>query len=104
MSASGQRCLILAVPINETPMNISKHEQRVLHVLAQGGSIHFSRGQGGKVTEVICFTRDNHVLTDCTLPIFERLKKRKLIRSRGGQPYRITHLGRVSVRPQLDNR
>jgi uncharacterized protein YjhX (UPF0386 family) len=56
------------------------------------------------VQDVTCFTRDGHVLTDCTLPIFDRLKKRKFIRSRGGKPYRITHLGRVSVRPQLDNR
>lgn len=85
-------------------MNISKHEQRVLHVLAQGGSIHFKRGPGGKVQEIICFTRDGHVLTDCTLRVFERLKKRKLIRSSGGKPYRITYKGRVSVRPQLDNR
>jgi uncharacterized protein len=85
-------------------MNISKHEQRVLHVLAQGGAIHFKRAPGGKVQDVTCFTRDGHVLTDCTLPIFDRLKKRKFIRSRGGKPYRITHLGRVSVRPQLDNR
>ncbi|MBV6657877.1 MAG: YjhX family toxin [Devosiaceae bacterium] len=85
-------------------MNISKHEQRVLHVLAQGGAIHFKRAASGKVHAITCFTRDGHVLTDCTLPIFERLKKRRFIRSNGGKPYRITHLGRVHVRPQLDNR
>lgn len=89
-------------------MNISKHEQRVLHVLAQGGSIHFLRGRdgnrGGKVLEIICFTRDGHVLSDCTMEIFTRLKKRKLIHSRDSKPYRITHLGRTRVRPQLDNR
>ena len=85
-------------------MNISKYEQRVLHVLAQGGAIHFKRAPGGKVHDVTCFTRDGHVLSDCTLHVFERLKKRKLIRSQGGRPYRITHLGRVSGRPQLDNR
>lgn len=85
-------------------MNISKHEQRVLHVLAQGGSIHYLRGPGGKVHEIICFTRDGHVLSDCTMEIFTRLKKRRLIRSHGSKPYRITHLGRVCVRPQLDNR
>ena len=90
--------------IQDIPMNISKHEQRVLHVLAQGGSIHFKRSTSGKVQEIICFTRDGHVLTDCTLRVFERLKKRKLIRSTGGKPYRITQLGRVCVRPQLDNR
>ncbi|MEM7270373.1 MAG: YjhX family toxin [Pseudomonadota bacterium] len=85
-------------------MNISKKEQRVLHVLAQGGAIHFERGGGGKVTRVTCFTRDGHVLADCTLPVFTRLRKRRLIRSNGGRPYRATRLGRLSVRAQLDNR
>lgn len=85
-------------------MNISKHEQRVLHVLAQGGAIHFERGAGGKVRDVTCITRDGHILSDCTLRVFERLRKRRLIRSVGGQPYRVTKRGIVSVRAQLDNR
>ena len=85
-------------------MNISRNEQRVLHVLAQGGAIRFERAENGKITEIICFTRDGHVLADCTMEVFLRLRKRKLIRSRGGAPYRITHLGRLNVRAQLDNR
>jgi hypothetical protein len=43
-------------------------------------------------------------LSDCTLDVFARLRRRRLIMSRRGSPYRISHLGRVSVRPQLDNR
>ncbi len=89
---------------DDDSMNISKKEQRVLHVLAQGGAIHFDRAPGGKIRDIICFTRDGHVLADCTLDVFERLRKRRFIRSRGGRPYAITKSGIVSVRAQLDNR
>ena len=85
-------------------MNISKHEQRVLHVLAQGGAIHFERLPNGKIRSVRCFNRNGYVLADCTLATFDRLKKRRLIKSTGGRPYRITHLGLRSVNAQLDNR
>ena len=85
-------------------MNISKNEQRVLHALAQGGAIHFERGNNGKVHTVTCYTREGHVLTACSLNLFDRLKKRRFIKSSGGRPYRITHLGVSSVRAQLDNR
>lgn len=85
-------------------MNVSKREQRVLHVLAQGGAIYFERNANGKVREVTCFTRDGHVLEDCTLQVFERLKHRRFIRSLNGRPYRVTHLGVQTVRSQVDNR
>lgn len=85
-------------------MNISKREQRVLHVLAQGGAIHFERLPSGKVIEVSCFTRDGYVLSDCTLKLFDRLRKRRFIRSVNGKPYRVTRMGLRSVNSQLDNR
>ena len=85
-------------------MNISKYEQRVLHVLAQGGQIRFDRADNGKVRDITCFTRDGHILADCTLPVFEKLKKRRFIRSLKSRPYRITRKGLKSVRAQLDNR
>ncbi len=84
-------------------MNISKLEQRVLHVLAQGGLIHHKR-EGGRIVAVDCFNRDGHRLVDCTLDLFRRLKRRGLIVSRGGAPYRISPLGLASVRAQADNR
>jgi len=85
-------------------MNISKFEQRVLHVLAQGGAIHYERNDNGKIRKVTCFTRDGYVLSDCRIDVFQRLKKRRFIRSKNGQPYRVTRLGITSARSQLDNR
>ncbi|WP_443024162.1 YjhX family toxin [Sneathiella sp.] len=85
-------------------MNISKYEQRVLHALAQGGAIYHERTENGKIRKIICFTREGHILSDCTFEIFKRLRKRRFILSKNGQPYRASRLGVTSVRSQLDNR
>lgn len=85
-------------------MNISRIEQRVLHLLAQGGAIHHERDHRGHIVAVLCLTREGMILTDCGLAVFARLRRRGLIASRGGMPYRITELGRKSVRAQADNR
>jgi uncharacterized protein len=85
-------------------MNISRGEQRVLHVLAQGGCIRHQRADTGRILEVLCFTRDGFVLTDCTLEVFAKLRRKRLIESRESSPYRISEKGRRSVRGQLDNR
>ncbi|MCH6202876.1 YjhX family toxin [Brucella ciceri] len=85
-------------------MNISRSEQRVLHVLAQGGYIRHERADNGRIKDVICFTRDGHVLADCTLEVFAKLRRKRLIESRASSPYRISDGGRRSVRAQLDNR
>jgi uncharacterized protein YjhX (UPF0386 family) len=85
-------------------MNISKGEQRVLHALAQGGHIRHFKDVRGHIAAVECVTRDGWRLSDCTLGIFQQLKRRRLVASSGGGPYRITRLGLESVRAQVDNR
>jgi uncharacterized protein len=84
-------------------MDISRAEQRILHLLAQGGSIHHYR-EDGQITEVHCFTRDGACLQGLSLSLFGRLKRRGYIASSGGAPYRISRLGLARVRSQLDNR
>ncbi|KGB56566.1 YjhX family toxin [Sphingopyxis sp. SE2] len=85
-------------------MNISKAEQRVLHVLAQGGMIRHRRNETGHIVEALCFTRDGYVLANTGLSLFNRLRRRGFIASHGGAPYRITQPGLRAVRAQLDNR
>ena len=87
-------------------MNISRNEQRALHVLALGGHIRHTRGDDGsrKVCAVLCVTREGQILSDCTLAVFLSLRRKRLIRSEGGKPYTITHRGRLAVRAQFDNK
>lgn len=84
-------------------MNISRPEQRALHVLALGGRILHEREDGPKITSVTCVTRDGMILADFDLNIFNRLRRKHLIESRSGSPYRISKRGRISVRAQPDN-
>jgi uncharacterized protein YjhX (UPF0386 family) len=88
----------------DEPLNISKLEQRALHALAQGGSIHYHRGENRKINKITCYTREGYVLSDCTLDVFTRLKKRRFIKSKNGAPYQATKLGISAVLSQLDNR
>ncbi|WP_310497216.1 YjhX family toxin [Sandarakinorhabdus sp.] len=84
-------------------MDISRAQQRVLHLLAQGGSIDHKR-DGDRIIEARCFTRDGHCLDGMSMSVFASLKRRGYIESRGGAPYRISRLGLARVRAQLDNR
>jgi uncharacterized protein YjhX (UPF0386 family) len=85
-------------------MDISREEQRVLHALAQGGSITAFKAQNGKITGVECLNRDGWRMDQCTLRIFRKLKAKAAIASSDGRPYRITRRGLELVRSEVDNR
>jgi uncharacterized protein len=85
-------------------MDISRAEQRILHLLAQGGRIEIERDDKKKIEAVNCLTRDGWLYPGFDLELFRRLKRLKAIRSETGQPYRITERGLRLVRSQLDNR
>lgn len=84
-------------------MNISRKEQRVLHVLAKGGRIRHHR-KDRRIVAVDCIDRDGNRLVDCDLATFDRLRRRGLIASYGGAPYVASEAGRRAVRAQPDNR
>ena len=75
----------------------------MLHCLAQGGRIQHI-WQDNRIAQIDCWNRDGHRLADCTMALFKKLKRRGLIESHGGAPYRISRLGLDCVRAQVDNR
>lgn len=85
-------------------MDISRNEQRVLHVLAQGGRIHLSQDDDTQDRKVECLTREGWRMGGVDIVIFRKLKRKKAIASKNGGPYRITRRGLELVRSQLDNR
>ena len=85
-------------------MNVSRNGQRVLHVLAQGGLIRHYKNGIGHIVQVECLTREGWRLTLCTLNLFRSLRRRGLVASVNGGPYRITRLGLDVVRSRPDNR
>lgn len=85
-------------------MDISRAEQRILHLLAQGGRIELERTDNKKIEIVNCYTRDGWLYPGFDIELFRKLKRLKAIRSSNGDPYRITEKGLRLVRAQLDNR
>lgn len=85
-------------------MDISRAEQRILHLLAQGGRIDIEKDDDNrKIVTVACITRDGWRAGGLDLDLFRKLKRRRCIASSGGRPYRITQRGLELVRAQLDN-
>lgn len=84
-------------------MDISRAEQRILHLLAQGGHIQAVKADK-RIVQVDCFTREGWRYPDLDLALFRKLKRKRAIRSLNGGAYRITRRGLELVRSQLDNR
>jgi len=85
-------------------MDITRAEQRILHLLAQGGWIEIERDDKGRIAQAHCHTRDNWRFAAFDLDLFKRLRRRKAVSSKEGGPYRITRRGLELVRARLDNR
>ncbi|MGB3814745.1 MAG: YjhX family toxin [Shinella sp.] len=84
-------------------MDISRAEQRILHLLAQGGRIDIEKDETRKLVSVACITRDGWRTSGLDIDLFRKLKRRRCIASIGGKPYRITQRGLELVRSQQDN-
>ncbi len=84
-------------------MDISRAEQRILHLLAQGGWLTVRKSSSGAIQSVACFTRDGWEAPSCERRHFRKLRRLRAIRSTGGGPHRITRRGLALVRAQLDN-
>ena len=85
-------------------MDIPRNEQRILHLLAQGGRIEHEKDENKRIEDLWCLTRDGWVYPDFTLELFRSLKRKKAIASANGGPYRITRRGLELVRSRPDNR
>jgi uncharacterized protein YjhX (UPF0386 family) len=84
-------------------MDISRLEQRVLHLLAQGGRIEIEK-ENKRIAEIICLTRDGWRYPGVDLELFRKLRRKKAVSSSDGGPYRITRRGLELVRSQVDNK
>ena len=85
-------------------MNVSRNGQRVLHALAQGGVIRLRKDEDNRISTIECLTREGWLLSLCTLDLFKALRRKGLIASSNGGPYRITRGGLQAVRSRPDNR
>lgn len=85
-------------------MDISRNEQRILHLLAQGGRIEVKKNERNKISSIECLTREGWRFLEIDLELFRKLKRKRAVASSQGRPYCITHRGLELVRSELDNR
>ena len=85
-------------------MDITRAEQRILHLLAQGGWIAVEKDENGRIENAHCHTRDNWRYASFDIGLFRRLRRRAAIASKDGGPYRIRRRGLARGRARPDNR
>ena len=85
-------------------LDISREEQRVLHMLAQGGCIKPLKNSKGRIEKLELYNRDGWCMPNFDMLLFKKLKRRHTIASQDSGPYRITRRGLELVRSELDNR
>ena len=68
-------------------MNISRTEQRVLHLLAQGGRIVIEKDDDNRIAEIVCLTRDGWQYPGVDRELLRKLKRKKAVASFDGGPY-----------------
>ena len=73
----------------------------VIHTRNQGAAFGFLRDSAIRLPFLITVSI---VAALVVLAVFRKLRKRRLIRSENGAPYRVTREGLAAVRAQLDNR
>ena len=82
-------------------MDISKAEQRVLHLLAQGGYILVEKDETGRIINQETVTRDGWYWAGCSQQLFRKLKYKRLISSKNSGPSRRASsskpVGRISL-------
>lgn len=76
----------------------------MLHLLAQGGTIVPLKNPTGRIEQLELYNRDGWRLPMLEPLLFRKLKRKKAIASRSGQPYRITRRGLELVRSEVHNR
>jgi uncharacterized protein YjhX (UPF0386 family) len=74
-------------------MDISRIEQRILHLLAQGGRIGIEKNEKKRIASVKCLTRDGWHYPGVDLDLFRKLKRKKAVSS---SPH---HKARARTRP-----
>jgi uncharacterized protein YjhX (UPF0386 family) len=63
-------------------MDISRAEQRILHLLAQGGRIELIRDDNRKIADIKLITREGWLFAGLDLGTFRKLKRKRAISSR----------------------
>ena len=73
-------------------------------MLAQGGMIKPLKDNKGRIATLELYNRDGWRIPMMEMLLFRKLKRKKAIASREGEPYRITRRGLELVRSEVDNR